>query len=271
MVTLAFWNLRQKPLYDLVAGLCAEHDVDILVLAEHAQLSMETQIATLNEVGQQPYRQDRPELLQKLAFLVKQSAGKITPLEDEGSIGLYIRQVASVGMSDIILSSVHLPSKLHYSAELQLQTAIRATQLIQKTETRLGHRRTLIMGDFNMDPFDPGMVAPNGFNAVMDRNIAHRVSRTVLGQTCFYFYNPMWGRMGDSSLGPPGTYYYPKSDYYWHSFDQVLLRPELFGQFADLNFHVVSQIGSHSLLKNQKISPSFSDHLPIVLKLIDQE
>ena len=77
----------------------------------------------------------------------------------------------------------------------------------------------------------------------------------------------MWGRMGDTSVGPPGTYYYSRG-YFWNTFDQVLLRPALFEYFSNNQLQVIDKIAQKTLLtKNGKIDKKISDHLPIVITL----
>jgi hypothetical protein len=126
------------------------------------------------------------------------------------------------------------------------------------------------MGDFNMNPFEAGLVSADGFHGVMDKRIALKQSRTVLGQERKFFYNPMWSRLGDDSEGCAGTYYYNPSNminYFWNTFDQVLLRPSLLAGFNQDSLKVVDKINQTSLINNGKISNQFSDHLPIMLKL----
>jgi hypothetical protein len=121
-----------------------------------------------------------------------------------------------------------------------------------------------------MNPFEVGIVSANGFHAVMTQTIARKRSRRVQEKDRQYFYNPMWGRMGDSSGGPPGTYYYTGSyiSYFWNTFDQVLLRPDLLDFFSPNDLRVVSQIGDKNLLMDNGIHKnSFSDHLPIIVTL----
>ncbi|PYS23590.1 MAG: hypothetical protein DMF72_08865 [Acidobacteria bacterium] len=82
----------------------------------------------------------------------------------------------------------------------------------------------------------------------------------------------MWGRMGDCSEGPPGTYYRQSNrqvNYFWNTYDQILLRPELINRFRDEAFKVVTVVGAKSLLTNEGIpdTVSASDHLPIVFAL----
>jgi hypothetical protein len=121
-----------------------------------------------------------------------------------------------------------------------------------------------------MNPFDVGIVGSDCFHAVMEKGIARKRSRKVNGRERLFFYNPMWGRMGDSSVGPTGTYYYSKSQrvtYFWNTFDQILLRPNLLNYFDDENLIVISEISGRDLLAKDGISKEFSDHLPILIKL----
>jgi hypothetical protein len=127
------------------------------------------------------------------------------------------------------------------------------------------------VGDFNLDPFDQALVSTNGFHAVLSRAVAARQQRKVSGKSYDFFYNPMWGRMGDGSHGPPGSHYYSSTEhvaYFWHSFDQVLLRPSLLHEFDDQSLMVLTHIGKESLLKHgipDKVK--YSDHLPLLFSI----
>jgi hypothetical protein len=142
---------------------------------------------------------------------------------------------------------------------------------IAKAENDAGHKNTIIIGDLNMNPFEDAMVAADGFHAMMDTNIAMKETRTVRGQKFDFFYNPMWSRLGDNSPGPSGTYYYNAGgsaiNYYWNTFDQVLIRPELIEFFDHNRLKILTEIGGQSLMKKQAIDSDFSDHLPLIVTL----
>jgi hypothetical protein len=109
----------------------------------------------------------------------------------------------------------------------------------------------VLVGDLNMDPFEEGVVKANGLHAVMTRRLAGRQTRTVQGRVYPLFYNPMWGLYGDSSAGPPGTYFYEPSGhvgYFWHLFDQVLLRPDLLRFFRNESLCILTEDGQRSFL-----------------------
>ena len=109
----------------------------------------------------------------------------------------------------------------------------------------------------------------SGLHAAMTKATARERKRTVGGTQYRYFYNPMWGHFGDRTPGPPGTYYYSRGadvSYFWHMFDQVLIRPDLIERFDDETLQVLAAAGSTPLI-GQNGRPTASDHLPISFKL----
>jgi hypothetical protein len=80
----------------------------------------------------------------------------------------------------------------------------------------------------------------------------------------------MWSRLGDESEGPTGTYYRAAAhiaDYYWHTFDQVLLRPDLLPFYKKNNLKILTTINGTELLRSRGLDRSISDHLPVLLTL----
>ena len=121
-----------------------------------------------------------------------------------------------------------------------------------------------------MNPFEEALNAADGLHAVMDKTIALRQPRHVRGELWDYFYNPMWSRLGDESDGPTGTYYRTAqhvNDYYWHTFDQVLLRPSLLKFYNKEKLKVLTSIAGTSLLGAVGTDKAISDHLPVLLAL----
>ena len=144
--------------------------------------------------------------------------------------------------------------------------------MISQAEKQVGHYRTVLVGDLNMNPFEDGVVGANGLHAVMSRRIAERQKRTVQNREYQFFYNPMWNFFGDETSGPPGTYYYSNSEYvvyFWNMFDQVLIRPQLLDRFKSTDLKIVHCIDTISLLSSSGIPDKYSksDHLPIVFIL----
>jgi len=166
----------------------------------------------------------------------------------------------------ILLACVHLPSKLNRSPDSQLLDCFDLARQIGVEEQRAGHSRTIVVGDFNLNPFENGMVSSSGLNSVMSRQVASRGSRTVDDRVLPFFYNPMWTRFGDGV--DTTSYFYDASEpvnYYWNIFDQVLIRPELANRFDTTKLEILRDAGPISLVSgngrpDRRVG---SDHLPI--------
>lgn len=270
MITLLFWNLHHSlHTAELVVRAAVDHDVDVIVLAEPAQSAAELTRLLSNQMG---------EKFQHHSGLINERVVTITrgPVACESvifeSAYLAIWPLAIPNRPEILLAAIHGVSRREADLQTLNEEATIAAEQVRATEDRRGHARTVLIGDFNINPFDEGMAKPRGFHGVMTQAIAKEEVKQVKFQNYPMFYNPMWSRMGDCSAGPPGTYYFHRAghlNYYWHTYDQVLLRPALIKGFRHEDLRVLDRIGRVSLL-DQKGKPSrknASDHLPIVLTL----
>ncbi|WP_207736128.1 hypothetical protein [Fusibacter ferrireducens] len=139
---------------------------------------------------------------------------------------------------------------------------------IKKATANHNTTKSIIIGDFNMNPFDDGMTLVTGFNAVMCPNIAKKIRRTYLKKDYDFYYNPMWDIMGKSSSNVKGTYYYTNTmeSLYWNTFDQVLFSGSLLSDIIINEIKVIDHLGDTSLTTALSNKPNFkvySDHLPI--------
>jgi len=209
-------------------------------------------------------------LCEKITILTRFNESKIIEAIHEEP-RFTIRHLQLPGLTDIILVATHHISKNYANSRDQYTEAIRLSQQIKDAEEKVGHCRTLLVGDLNMNPFEDGIVGSAALHAVSSRKIASRIARKVQSIDYPFFYNPMWNLLGDAQKHPPGTYYYSSSNhisFFWNTFDQVLIRPELVERFNMGGLSVISEIGTTDLLSNREIPKKvFSDHLPIVFSL----
>lgn len=265
MANFLFWNVGGNPLFDQIPVVCRENEVDVLILAEYPDEEVQL-ILAMNAGNQRVYAAPfNPS--DRLKYLTRFPPDALVPVLDEG--GVSIRQVRAPLGPELLLVALHLPSKLHRTGIEQTIFSIDLGKLISSAEARCGHSNSLIMGDLNMDPYEDGVVSANGLHGVMDKAIALEGDRIVDGKARRYFYNPMWSYLGDESVGPPGTYFRRGGQVsrFWHTFDQVLLRPALLTYYSPPGVRVITSIGNRDLLRNGKIDRSISDHLPILLRL----
>ena len=178
----------------------------------------------------------------------------------------------SSDIGEVLLAAAHLPSKLHCSESSQEFECVLLAQQIQKAEIAAGHMRTALVGDLNVNPFEKGVVGASGLHAVMTHAIAERRYRTLQSADHNFFYNPMWSQLGDKSERPPGTYFENRAEqvsFFWHTFDQVLIRPDLLSVFENEDLKVLTGDGERTLISSSGLpdSRNSSDHLPILFKL----
>jgi hypothetical protein len=269
MIRLLFWNVKRKDPGRVLRELCASRDVDVVIIAE-AWPSIATLGQELSAVGSGGFF-DASGGSGRLSIFTRLAFSSFRPKAD--GHGIAIRNVNAPMVGEFLLAAVHLPSKLYYGTEDQLISAQTTVTLIRDVEKDVGHRRTLVIGDFNMDPFEQGMVAASGFHAAMDRRIANRKQRRIAGEAFPFFYNPMWSRLGDYSSGPPGTFKRAGStyvEYFWRTFDQVLISPDLLGLVPDKNVEVVDSQGTHKFIDDSGRWRAPSDHLPLIVTIDSQ-
>jgi hypothetical protein len=143
---------------------------------------------------------------------------------------------------------------------------------LREFENKKQNWQTVLVGDFNLSPFDDAIVGVFGFHALLTRELARRRdARTVRGYDGPTFFNPMWQFMTDRGSRPAGTHYFPDSrpvNHFWYTPDQLLVRPGVVDKLVDVQ--VLETDGTDSLLDRRYGWPDTtcgSDHLPLLFRL----
>ncbi len=268
MLTFLFWNLHGKPLVDLVADAVEEHDADIVILAEWGRDKYQF-VDAMNRTGH-PGFLPAPILAKNLFIAARFDPDFCMPRHDSSRFSIHSWNLPA--RQEITVVATHLPGKMYWSDNDQMLECTHLAKTIRHWEERAGHTRTIMIGDFNMNPFEPGMVGAIGLNATMARRVAERGHRTVQAERYPFFYNPMWNLFGDAAGDTCGTYYYDSPghvSYFWNVFDQVLLRPELLPFFHPGHARVLTEIKQTKLIKGdgRPDETTGSDHLPLIARL----
>ena len=268
MITILFWNTAKNPVcLEHLSCFAQTYDIDVFILAESP---VGVNLDELNALGKGKYQ---------LELNANAKVQAITRLDTRVFIHRYTslgREMAvwSTGlpntMLEVLIAGVHLPSKFGGTTEAD-QTGI-ATEIIgelNEVEDRQRHRNTIMIGDFNMQPYDPGMTNVLGMHGLMTQQLAELPDRNYRKKERRRFYNPMWGLFGDRTAGPPGSYYWQSStlsNTHWGILDQVLVRSVLTEHLKEVI--ILGTDGQHSLLDNGIPSRShLSDHLPVLTTL----
>lgn len=258
---LAFWNVRQN---DEAALLLAEAErPDVLAIAEckapdqvvRALMALDRRWQQVSDTG------PRLALFSRgLRCVARVGADRFCICRLRGRDGIALT-----------VAAVHFRSRMHATASDISIDCGALRQEIMAVERAVRHRNTLVMGDFNIDPYDFGLCDRRLMLGVMDRRLAARLDASSDVQLRgAVFYNPMWSRMGDDSPGPPGTYHASSEDhhdYRFHTFDQVLVRPSLVPRLSAVT--VPRRLGTVDLVSKMDLprKAAVSDHLPVIVEI----
>jgi endonuclease/exonuclease/phosphatase family metal-dependent hydrolase len=284
-MVIAFWNINNNTdIADLLIDFVKENEVDILLLAESEKKSNGSRATKVDDIILDfiiktkkqtlvrdykfiPNRDFRVKILSSFSpscFKQKSYLFKSTRWT-----ALYI---TIPNIIDINLFPVHFHSKVNWSDASQALECVNFSRDISLIENDTNCYNTILIGDFNMNPFESGIIGANGLNAVQDLNYAHSKphGKDIDGTFYKYFYNPMWNHFGDKTL-PYGTHYYRSSGHYsldWNIFDQIIIRPQMKSYLKVDSFKIINTIfGKNLLNKNNRLNKNISDHLPILIDL----
>lgn len=270
-MNILFWNTNKKALHQELCDLTASKKLDLLVLVEHEGKDQKLleKLASLNS-----YAVVEPIIFGKGKIFYNNDLLSIREVHGHTRYGIFKLEF---GIDrTILLCVVHFPSKLNWgNTQEHFGLCVQMKHDIETVERRFGIQRTMVIGDFNMNPFEDGLVNASALNNIHIKSIAATKRRSIYNVEHLVFYNPMWNFFGENSKGQvPGTYYYNSSryiNYYWHIYDQLLLRPELLSYFVEEDFDILTNIKDRSLLRNSKgikvVNTQISDHLPLFIKL----
>lgn len=267
MLNILFWNIKNNiNVIPLLPKLCTENLINILILSETKGIDNEYIIRRLEETGK-TFRVELP-MPGNRTFLFHDQGLQIKKVKD----GKFFSAFKLLnGPSNILLVTVHLPSLLHQTESVIGHEGSIIIADILKLEAELDTNKTVIVGDFNLNPFSDSMVSAYGFHAIMCKDTALKNSRTIYGEEYKYFYNPMWSLHGNNKNNVLGTYYYhtKPTSYVWNMFDQVIIRPSLINFFYFDKMEIIDMIEETSILnlKRKPNSKDYSDHLPLKFSL----
>ena len=257
---LVFWNILKNTDFGPVLALIDKVSPDLLFLAE-----------CTNEVIDGLQKQDclfvhsPPVMDTKVKCFHVSRHVACRCIREAGERLTFYR--AETKYLSCVIGAMHLISKNNADETFQLSESLRHIQSVNQMESEHG-QNTILVGDFNMNPFEAGMVVPQAFNSVCSPVIAKKMTRTVQKVKYSYFFNPSWKIYGGDDRDVFGSYYYDSPggnhSFHWNNFDQALIRPQLLTKY-DCDFQLLHPFVEFDLTKKQKTS--YSDHYPIMLEL----
>jgi len=261
-MNILFWNLNKKDLRPVIKELADENEVDLFVFCEYAIDDYDFLNAVNNNERIFKKVEDFGSEKIKMYSLIENSIFKLISFSNRYNI----YKVDRLLYPTFLLVCVHIPSKVNFSEDSQLIEIINLKDNIDAAIKKTNIDKVVLLGDFNMNPFEKGMMATSGLHSTMNKRIALTGGRIVQNNFYTYFYNPMWNFLGDQKP-VSGTHYYRASEHIsfdWNIFDQVLLSPNLIDYISVEDIKIVFKTNSFNLVtEKDKIDKLYSDHLPL--------
>ena len=260
-----FWNTNKIiNINSIISDIVVENNISMIVLAEYvadADVLIESLKSEYGIAINQYYSGcDRIKLFGVLSNVEARFDS------DHATIQI-------IGEKDI-LCCVHLNSKIYSDHEEYREILIeQLIREIQNVEKDLNNENTIIVGDFNINPYDMSCISARYFHGIPIYEEAKRKTRIVAGNEYSMFYNPMWRLLGDKKQ-PYGTYYHNNNatvNTYWNIYDQVIIRPALRERFVDESLKIITETCTQYLLDvNGHPDKNISDHLPIIFEIREE-
>ena len=265
-ITFLTWNINQKDCLQPLKEILNDFQVDILLLNE--SLLDDTQI--YKETGLKRIISSH----KRCKFYSKLPDAEFYLHNDTISDDILFACLKK--KNDIILiAGVHLPSKLWCNEVTQSEISTDCITYVNQQQISLNTTQVIVFGDFNMNPFDIGMIKPTGFNSVFNKITAKKL-RNFHKRSYQRFYNPTFSLFGDfiPTIGTPkvtGTYYFKSlsniNEHHWNMLDNVLLKNKMIDALDLSTIQIIQQTTNYKLVDIDKNKIFFSDHLPLLFKL----
>jgi endonuclease/exonuclease/phosphatase family metal-dependent hydrolase len=266
MARFLLWNVQKKPLDQLILECALQERADAVFLVERPEVVAGLDAAFAFQGLLPVPSEERFRVYARPAVALRE---QLTAGPQPVRANLY--RWAGASRLDGLIALVHSHDRIRYSDGTRGTHLASVADAVRQTERQLGHRRSVILGDFNASPFEPAVLGANGLHALGVRQLKGRADRTFVSQSADFFYNPMWRLYGHGRDAASATHYfhgYNEVEPIWHMLDQVIVRPDALDRFPESEVRIVSSVGSTSLWGVEQIPDVgvASDHLPLLFR-----
>ncbi len=258
---IVFWNIGKKNNGMLIKTLLSERDIDIIILSEFEKLTNNTEFRKICKQLGYIYTVDSS--CEKVSLLYKKN---LCLKVFRGEHRFLLFEVNNILNDPILIAGIHLSAMEIARARRQKEISDLVNYILEE-EKELPIDNTLVIGDFNANPFDEELVGHNYFNAVLYEDLMEKESIKWSGIKVKRFYNPILHYISENTKMYGSVYYHEENrPLYWNCLDQVIIRKPLLKYFYAMEY--VRKIGDRSLVTAKGIVDSrYSDHLPLYVEL----
>ncbi|MBE9141263.1 hypothetical protein IQ254_29370 [Nodosilinea sp. LEGE 07088] len=267
MLKIIFWNVNKKDLSKFVCAMSTATNTDVVVLCENNVPAKKTLKMLQENVAKEFYCPIHQPTDRFHCFCRNR---QLDMSEIHSGNRTSVRKL-KIGTHETLLALFHGFDIRNYDSESR-QSSVQS--LADDMKLVIDQQRTnklILLGDFNMNPYERGMNLAAGLNAMMTKSCVERGSRRFQDKDYDFYYNPMWSLFGDNTDGPAGTVYDTSNQgpYGWSMLDQIIINHSIVGIFHSVK--ILTEAGTASLM-NRKGHPdtnNASDHFPILVSFFE--
>lgn len=259
---LLFWNLKKNAIESYLSKCILENNIDLAIVSEfesidfsHLSKKLKSDYCHIEGMGG----------CEKITLIAKNGISIIVKREQDRYVLYEVRK----NMNTYILAGVHLQDRRNSDCQRRIAKIGRLVNDIKNLEESSKCKNTIIIGDFNANPYDTELLSMNAFNAVLFKDeILRSETNTVDGIQYRRFYNPILHFISEDTK-MYGSYYYKQDNPtpIWHCLDQVLVSKNLANCIRSIRY--LKTINNKSLVKKIKPDNEISDHLPLLVSITE--
>ena len=263
MLNILFWNLHGKSIEKIIAECLIENDISMAAFSEFNGIDfqkLEKSLFKQYHLVQSLYVDPSQTQGNIHTRLIVKNSIEATAIQEQGRYSIF---KIKTSMQQYILVAIHLQDRRNKKTIDRIHTIEKIKADIEKYEKELKCNSTIVIGDFNANPYDEELLSVHGFNAVLFKDIIlSNEYRKYEFLEYKHFYNPILDFISASNK-MHGSFYHSGDSYtpIWHCVDQILLRKELVHNLGELKY--IMKIGDTNLIKIKRPDDSISDHLPL--------
>lgn len=263
-IKILFWNTHRKDLDDAICTLASDLAANVILLVEYPS-GPENLLAALRKKVDSGFFAPL-HIADKFLCISNDTNLSLNELASEPRFSM--RRLIHDSHSAILVT-IHGVDPVNHDIDHRNGHAQVLLGQIKNLSSKYQTQRMIVIGDFNVNPFDKCMTLPMAYNSLMTRECAKQATRDYQFVKYDFFYNPMWSLFGDLSEGPPGTYYYTGASgmHGWNMLDQAILHHSLVDYLDSIR--IVNSTINLNLAdgRGRPNKKAYSDHFPILISL----
>lgn len=256
-MNIIYWNTNKTETLDRVIDIIDTKNPDIVFLSEINKKIIEGEYERLKNCGYEYFENpgcNRVAIIKKHTFKVE--------LKQQSNYFTVIHEV----ISETYIVSIHLPSQMfqHMKALKEFIREFRQTLDIEVGSSL--EKKIIVIGDFNINPHEEGMIDFDGFLAT--NSTSSRDTITHLQKKRTTYYNPTWLLYSRKQFPGTKSFQRPSGSSYdvieHHYLDQVVISKKLLKCILEDHIEIIEQTNNFSFFDKEKNLILGSDHLPLL-------